>query len=90
MPDCELGHGRLVVLAAANALDKVGNKAARTQITAAKVYVPSTVLRILDIAMQVSRALWALYVFATTSEMGPLMQKIGSAWPRCALLVVSR
>ena len=46
---------RLVVLAAADALDKVGNKAARQQITAAKVYVPNVVLRILDAAMQVSR-----------------------------------
>jgi len=45
-----------VVLAAADALDKVGNKAARQQITAAKVYVPNVVLRILDAAIQVSRA----------------------------------
>ena len=50
------GGRRLVVLAAADALDKVGNKAARQQITAAKVYVPNVVLRVLDAAIQVSRA----------------------------------
>ena len=45
-------HGRLLVLAAADALDKVGNKAARSQIAAAKVYAPNAVLRILDAAIQ--------------------------------------
>ncbi len=52
----DMGCRRLVVLAAADALDKVGNKAARQQITAAKVYVPNVVLRILDAAIQVSGA----------------------------------
>lgn len=53
MLDLFSADDRLVVLAAADALDKVGNKAARTQITAAKVYVPNVVLRVLDAAMQV-------------------------------------
>ena len=44
------------MLAAADALDKVGNKAARSQIAAAKVYAPNAVLRILDAAIQARSA----------------------------------
>jgi alkylation response protein AidB-like acyl-CoA dehydrogenase len=49
----ELSAARLTVLAAAHALDKHGNKAARGQIAAAKVYAPNVVLRVLDAAIQV-------------------------------------
>ena len=44
------------MLAAADTLDKVGNKAARSQIAAAKVYAPNAVLRILDAAIQARSA----------------------------------
>ena len=46
---------RLVVLEAAHALDRVGNKAARGQIAAAKALAPSAVLAILDRAIQASK-----------------------------------
>jgi hypothetical protein len=45
---------RLVVLEASHALDRVGNKAARGQIAAAKALAPSAVLAILDRAIQAS------------------------------------
>lgn len=41
-----------MVLDAAHALDMVGNKAARGKIAAAKALTPSTVLAILDRAIQ--------------------------------------
>ena len=41
------------MLAAAHALDKHGNKKARGQIAAAKVYAPNVVLRVIDAAIQV-------------------------------------
>jgi len=44
------------VLAAAHALDKHGNKKARGQIAAAKVYAPNVVLRVIDAAIQVQDA----------------------------------
>jgi alkylation response protein AidB-like acyl-CoA dehydrogenase len=47
---------RLVVLEAAHALDRLGNKAARGQIAAAKALAPSTVLDVLDRAIQVRGA----------------------------------
>lgn len=50
----ELTAARLTVLAAAHALDKYGNKKARNQIAAAKVYAPNVVLKVLDQAVQVS------------------------------------
>ena len=43
-----------MVLEAAHALDRVGNKAARGQIAAAKALAPSAVLAILDRAIQAS------------------------------------
>ena len=49
----ELSAARLTVLAAAHALDKHGNKKARNQIAAAKVYAPNVVLKVLDAAVQV-------------------------------------
>ncbi len=52
----ELSAARLTVLAAAHALDKHGNKKARAQIAAAKVYAPNVVLRVIDAAVQVCSA----------------------------------
>lgn len=52
----ELSAARLTVLAAAHALDKHGNKKARGQIAAAKVYAPNVVLRVIDAAIQVANA----------------------------------
>ena len=52
----ELSAARLTVLAAAHALDKHGNKKARGQIAAAKVYAPNVVLRVIDAAIQVTNA----------------------------------
>ncbi|KAL0045390.1 hypothetical protein WJX82_005473 [Trebouxia sp. C0006] len=49
----ELSAACLTVLAAAHALDKHGNKKARGQIAAAKVYAPNVVLRVIDAAIQV-------------------------------------
>jgi alkylation response protein AidB-like acyl-CoA dehydrogenase len=49
----ELNAARLTVLEAARALDEVGNKAARGHIAAAKAMAPSTVLTIIDRAIQV-------------------------------------
>lgn len=49
----ELSAARLTVLAAAHALDEHGNKKARGQIAAAKVYAPNVVLRVIDAAVQV-------------------------------------
>ena len=51
----ELSAARLTVLAAAHALDQHGNKRARGQIAAAKVYAPNVVLRVIDAAVQVLR-----------------------------------
>lgn len=48
----ELDSARLMVLNAAHALDKVGNKKARTQIAAAKAITPSTVVAIVERAIQ--------------------------------------
>ena len=50
----ELSAARLTVLAAAHALDKHGNKKARNQIAAAKVYAPNVVLKVIDAAVQVT------------------------------------
>ncbi|KAK9918804.1 hypothetical protein WJX75_007054 [Coccomyxa subellipsoidea] len=47
-----LDAARLTVLDAAHALDRVGNKEARGKIAAAKVLAPSTVLSVLDAAIQ--------------------------------------
>ncbi|CAL8464134.1 g3669 [Coccomyxa elongata] len=47
-----LDAARLTVLDAAHALDRVGNKQARGKIAAAKVLAPTTVLAVLDAAIQ--------------------------------------
>lgn len=44
------------MLQAAHSLDRVGNKAARGQIAAAKALAPSTVVAIIDRAIQVRRS----------------------------------
>lgn len=44
------------MLQAAHSLDRVGNKAARLEITAAKVLTPSAVLHVIDTAIQVHGA----------------------------------
>lgn len=49
----ELSAARLTVLNAAHALDRVGNRAARGQIAAAKVMAPNVVLKVIDQAVQV-------------------------------------
>jgi len=49
----ELNAAKLTVLEAARALDEVGNKAARGHIAAAKAMAPSTVLTVIDRAIQV-------------------------------------
>ncbi|EIE24888.1 acyl-CoA dehydrogenase NM domain-like protein [Coccomyxa subellipsoidea C-169] len=48
----DLDAARLTVLDAAHALDRLGNKQARGKIAAAKVLAPSTVLAVLDAAIQ--------------------------------------
>ncbi|KAJ2726989.1 hypothetical protein GGI07_000106 [Coemansia sp. Benny D115] len=52
----ELEGARLLVLRAADMIDKVGAKRARKEIAMAKVVVPSAVLRILDRAIQMHGA----------------------------------
>ena len=49
----ELDAARLMVLNAAAALDKIGAKAARSQISEAKVYTPACVLGIVDRVIQI-------------------------------------
>ena len=49
----ELDAARLVVLNAAAALDTIGAKAARSQISEAKVYTPACVLGIIDRVIQI-------------------------------------
>ena len=56
-----------MVLEAAHTLDRVGNKAARGKIAAAKALAPSAVLAILDRAVQV-------YGAAGVSDVTPLAQ----------------
>ena len=57
-----MSAARLTVLAAAHALDKHGNKKARGQIAAAKVYAPNVVLKVIDAAVQVHVALHAVFL----------------------------
>lgn len=49
----EIDQARLLVLSAADAIDRVGAKKALTQIAKAKIVVPSMCLRVLDRAIQV-------------------------------------
>ena len=49
----EIDSARLLVLLAAHKMDTVGNKAARTEISAIKVLAPETALRVVDRAIQV-------------------------------------
>ncbi|EFN52386.1 hypothetical protein CHLNCDRAFT_138837 [Chlorella variabilis] len=68
----ELDAARLVVLQAAHSLDRVGNKAARGQIAAAKALAPSTVVAIIDRAIQVHGA-------AGVSDVTPLAHMFAGA-----------
>ncbi|XP_047335049.1 probable acyl-CoA dehydrogenase IBR3 [Impatiens glandulifera] len=52
----ELEQARLLVLEAADQLDRLGNKAARGTIAMAKVAAPNMTLKVLDMAMQVHGA----------------------------------
>jgi len=88
----ELSAARLTVLAAAHALDKHGNKKARGQIAAAKVYAPNVVLRVIDAAIQVQdatlllvqSAMWHALVWIRKygSELPPLWMVL----PSCLLV----
>lgn len=46
------GPHRLLVLNAADQLDKIGNRKARVAISVAKIYVPRTVCGVIDYAIQ--------------------------------------
>lgn len=71
------------MLAAAHALDKHGNKKARGQIAAAKVYAPNVVLRVIDAAIQVQDAMLAFgassmwHAFVWISKDG---SKLATLW----------
>lgn len=62
---------RLAVLQAAHSLDRVGNKAARLEVTAAKVLTPAAVLHVLDTAIQLHGA-------AGVSQDTPLAELYGA------------
>jgi acyl-CoA dehydrogenase len=49
----ELNTARLVVLDAANSIDSVGAKAARSKISIAKVYTPNAILALIDRVIQI-------------------------------------
>jgi acyl-CoA dehydrogenase len=53
---CEIEQARMLTLAAADKMDREGNKAARDLIAAAKIVVPSMAARVIDRAIQVHGA----------------------------------
>lgn len=53
---CEIEQGRLLALAAADAMDRVGNKAARALIAMAKIAIPAMAQTVIDRAIQVHGA----------------------------------
>ena len=57
------------MLAAAHALDQHGNKKARGQIAAAKVYAPNVVLRVIDAAVQVCASITYCQAAASTANI---------------------
>ena len=89
----ELSAARLTVLAAAHALDKHGNKKARGQIAAAKVYAPNVVLRVIDAAIQVqdpNLAFGAVYHVACTCVDKQRWVKIATLMDGVALVTVCK
>jgi acyl-CoA dehydrogenase len=53
---CEIEQARLLTLRAADQMDRLGNKAARDLIAAAKIVVPSMAARVIDRAIQIHGA----------------------------------
>ena len=74
---CEIEQGRLLALAAADAMDKVGNKAARNLIAMAKITIPAMAQQVIDRAIQVhgagglsqDTALAGLFAYARTIRL---------------------
>lgn len=74
---CEIEQGRLLALAAADAMDKLGNKAARNLIAMAKITIPAMAQQVIDRAIQVhgagglsqDTALAGLFAYARTIRL---------------------
>uniref|UniRef100_UPI003BABD42E acyl-CoA dehydrogenase family protein n=1 Tax=Stappia sp. TaxID=1870903 RepID=UPI003BABD42E len=74
---CEIEQGRLLALAAADAMDKLGNKAARNLIAMAKITIPAMAQQVVDRAIQVhgagglsqDTALAGLFAYARTIRL---------------------
>ncbi|KAK9865825.1 hypothetical protein WJX84_007338 [Apatococcus fuscideae] len=76
----ELDAARLTVLAAADALDKHGNKKARGQIAAAKFLTPNTVLKVIDTAIQVHGGGGVSNDFVLASLWAGLYYNVPGTW----------